>query len=387
MAVIIMTNANIHTLCNFVLVIFVILIYNVKATFTEDPIRRSSCVTSGGHCETLFQCMFSMGISAGSCGGFLSVCCVKPVTINRWLHDNRINDGLNEGYKQQQVHREPAVINDPKCGIRPTANRRVIDGTDAGFGTFPWQALIRIGKAKCGGVLINRQHVVTAGHCIKNKNIADLSVTLGEYNIAESYDAQERYPSETYKVAAMVVHPGFKFSPAADRFDVAVLQLSSPVSYMSHIAPICLPQVGRDPEPGTIAYAAGWGAIIPDDQLGPLAFLIPKEQKRPKVLQVVDVPLIENHECEVWHERAGITVQLYPEMMCAGYRDGGKDSCKGDSGGPLMVRQRDGRFVLVGLVSAGFSCGKPGQPGIYHRISATADWISYQANGGLDRLG
>ena len=71
-------------------------------------------VTSGGHCETLFQCMFSMGISAGSCGGFLSVCCVKPVTINRWLHDNRINDGLNEGYKQQQVHREPAVINDPK---------------------------------------------------------------------------------------------------------------------------------------------------------------------------------------------------------------------------------------------------------------------------------
>ena len=140
-------------------------------------------------------------------------------------------------------------------------------------------------------------------------------------------------------------------------------------------------------QPGTIAYAAGWGAIIPDDQLGPLAFLIPKEQKRPKVLQVVDVPLIENGECEVWHQRAGITVQLYPEMMCAGYRDGGKDSCKGDSGGPLMVRQRDGRFVLVGLVSAGFSCGKPGQPGIYHRISATADWISFQANGGLDRRG
>ena len=56
-----------------------------------------------------------------------------------------------------------------------------------------------------------------------------------------------------------------------------------------------------------MAYAAGWGAIIPDDQLGPLAFLIPKEQKRPKVLQVVDVPLIENGECEVWHERAGIT--------------------------------------------------------------------------------
>ena len=93
--------------------------------------------------------MFSMGISAGSCGGFLSVCCVKPVTINRWLHDNRLNDGFNEDYKaQRDRHREPGVINDPKCGVRPSANRRVIDGTDAGFGTFPWQALIRIGKAK-----------------------------------------------------------------------------------------------------------------------------------------------------------------------------------------------------------------------------------------------
>ena len=102
-------------------------------------------------------------------------------------------------------------------------------------------------------------------------------------------------------------------------------------------------------------------------------------------------------------------------MVCAGYRLGGKDSCKGDSGGPLMVinfnqidiyiyiyinfiiiiyfchltfqylnfqvQQADGRWVLIGLVSAGFSCGKPGQPGIYHRISATSDWISFYING------
>ena len=57
------------------------------------------------------------------------------------------------------------------------------------------------------------------------------------------------------------------------------------------------------------------------------------------------------------------------------------------SGDGLLTSGHVTRFVLVGLVSAGFSCGKPGQPGIYHRISATADWISYQANGGLDRLG
>ena len=45
----------------------------------------------------------------------------------------------------------------------------------------------------------------------------------------------------------------------------------------------------------------------------------------------------------------------------------------------FQVQQADGRWVLIGLVSAGFSCGKPGQPGIYHRISATSDWITKQA--------
>ena len=60
-----------------------------------------------------------------------------------------MNDGHNEGF---HAHRDrdpgPSVLNDPKCGVRPASNRRVIDGSDAGFGTFPWQALIRIGKAK-----------------------------------------------------------------------------------------------------------------------------------------------------------------------------------------------------------------------------------------------
>ena len=146
------------------------------------------------------------------------------------------------------------VVNDPVCGRPPNANRRVLDGEPAGFGSFPWQALIRVGKGKCGGVLVNRRHVVTAGHCVKNKLLNSISVTLGEYHLKSS---REPLPSQTYRVIFATVHPKFQFSPAADRYDVAVLRLDRPVRYAPHIAPICLPEIGRDPSPGTQAYDAG----------------------------------------------------------------------------------------------------------------------------------
>ncbi|XP_065577344.1 CLIP domain-containing serine protease HP8-like isoform X1 [Artemia franciscana] len=46
----------------------------------------------------------------------------------------------------------------------------------------------------------------------------------------------------------------------ADRYDVAVLTLSRPVSYQPHISPICLPDKGDDFE-GDYVWAAGWGVM------------------------------------------------------------------------------------------------------------------------------
>ncbi|XP_013164213.1 PREDICTED: serine protease 33-like, partial [Papilio xuthus] len=98
---------------------------------------------------------------------------------------------------------------------------------------------------------------------------------------------------------------------------------------MPHIAPICLPERGSD-FLGQYGWAAGWGALSPGSRL------------RPRTLQAVDVPVLDNRVCERWHRANGINVVIYPEMLCAGYRGGGKDSCQGDSGGPLML-ERAGR--------------------------------------------
>ena len=108
-----------------------------------------------------------------------------------------------------------------------------------------------------------------------------------------------------------------------------MLTLSRPVTYAPHIAPICLPEAGRDPEPGTTAYVAGWGALIPDDGTGPLIqFLVP-EIKRPSVLQVVNVPVLENERCEAWHHNQGIKVKFNQEIYknCNSFGKNGKKFC------------------------------------------------------------
>ncbi len=64
-------------------------------------------------------------------------------------------------------------------------------------------------------------------------------------------------------------------------------------------------------------------------------------------------------------------------MVCAGYKNGGKDSCLGDDGGPLFASQ-SGLYTLHGLVSFGIGCARPGLPGIYARVDNYLPWIQSQ---------
>ncbi|XP_046735036.1 serine proteinase stubble-like [Diprion similis] len=303
--------------------------------------------------------IFRDDYSRGTPGGTSS----SPFSSNQ-LQDLDDTFRVSDQRKQISFNEYPRL--DIECGIsvsKQTAQRRIVGGDEAGFGSFPWQAYIRIGSSRCGGTLVNRFHVVTAGHCVAKASARQVQVTLGDYVVNS---AAEPLPAYTFGVRDIRVHPYFKFTPQADRFDVAVLRLDRPVHYMPHIAPICLPDKNED-FLGQYGWAAGWGALQAGSRL------------RPKTLQAVDVPVIDNRVCERWHRSNGINVVIYDEMMCAGYSSGGKDSCQGDSGGPLML-EKTGRWYLIGIVSAGYSCAQPGQPGIYHRVAKTVDWITYIMN-------
>ena len=96
----------------------------------------------------------------------------------------------------------------------------------------------------------------------------------------------------------------------------------------------------------------------------------------PKVLQVVKLPIMSNEKCRQMYMKAGFEKRIPPTALCAGYAEGGKDSCEGDSGGPLMVwSQPRAAWVLAGIVSNGIRCAEPNLPGVYVRITEYLDWI------------
>mmetsp|Transcript_27241 Transcript_27241/g.40992 ORF Transcript_27241/g.40992 Transcript_27241/m.40992 type:complete len:763 (+) Transcript_27241:116-2404(+) len=96
-----------------------------------------------------------------------------------------------------------------------------------------------------------------------------------------------------------------------------------------------------------------------------------------EVLRRASLQVMTNYKCGDMYEKIFSGSPITDRMLCA-YSDNGRDACKGDSGGPLIVehpkyRNKD---LAVGLVSWGEECGNVNYPGVYSRISNVHDWIT-----------
>lgn len=101
---------------------------------------------------------------------------------------------------------------------------------------------------------------------------------------------------------------------------------------------------------------------------------------QPSELHQVDIPSIPNWDCNrmmAFPRTRRLKYGVLPSQLCAGELTGGKDTCEGDSGGPLHVASEDPKcsFDVVGITSIGGICGTARKPGLYTRVSYYREWI------------
>jgi hypothetical protein len=192
----------------------------------------------------------------------------------------------------------------------------------------------------CTGTLIAPNVVVTAGHCT-----GVTRVFLG------GADVTQPDTGETIAVAGNYEH---------DEADLRVLVLDQNASVTPR-------HVARDPEvpaKGDVSVRlVGFGTI---DLGGRVGYGLKRE---------VDVPLT-SVDCNSFGDPEKYGCRRGTELV-AGHRGLNRDSCRGDSGGPLYVLTRDGDYALLGATSRGVA-GAPnvcGDGGIYVRVDRLLDWI------------
>ncbi|KFM63809.1 Serine proteinase stubble, partial [Stegodyphus mimosarum] len=237
---------------------------------------------------------------------------------------------------------------------------RIVGGGNSYFGEWPWVVSLRQWKKntflhKCGAALLNEFWAITAAHCVENVPLTDILLRLGEYDISHE---NEPLPYVERRVQIVASHP--KFDRRTFEYDLALLRFYEPVTFQKNILPICVPS-SNNSYVGKYATVTGWGRLREE---GPL----------PDVIQEVSLPVITNKLCESMYQDAGFVEDIPDIFICAGYADGGKDSCEGDSGGPMVIQEDDGRWVLAGVISWGIGCALPNQPGVYTRITKFSEW-------------
>ncbi|XP_045854206.1 serine protease 48 [Meles meles] len=240
------------------------------------------------------------------------------------------------------------------CG-RPVYSGRIVGGQDAVAGHWPWQVSVHLGENHvCGGSLVSDRWILTAAHCLKTLS---WGTWLGFIQLDQTSQ------SVNHRVFKIITHPQTQHTTA----DIALLKLVSRVTFTSSILPICLPRITKQLTIPASCWVTGWGNVKDDE-----------DRDSPSILQEAEVPVFDRKACEQLYNPIG---SMLPESMpviqddeiCAGDTAKMKDSCKGDSGGPLSCHI-NGVWTQIGLVSWGLGCAKS-LPGVYASMIYYQKWI------------
>ncbi|XP_039254872.2 MAM and LDL-receptor class A domain-containing protein 1-like [Styela clava] len=234
--------------------------------------------------------------------------------------------------------------------------KKIIGGVQTSQYNYPWQVAYYVTESTtkshyfCGATLIDRYWVITAAHC---PHLGDVhNIVIGDFDLYTDEGTEQEII-----VDAIFLHEKYKFSEDLVG-DIALIKLRYPARSSKSVQPACLLKPEETPfKTGEVCVTTGWGRV---------------EANKPGIeryLRQVEMPIISNKQCQAtfWS-----IYTIHNSYVCAGGTGG--NSCRGDSGGPLLCK-RDDKFYLVGITSWGDTRCKTNIPGVYTRVQSYNKWM------------
>ncbi|XP_067434480.1 suppressor of tumorigenicity 14 protein homolog isoform X1 [Thunnus thynnus] len=250
------------------------------------------------------------------------------------------------------------------CGTRPRKRTKIVGGSDAGAGSWPWQVSLQMDRYGhvCGATLVSNRWLISAAHCFQDSDAIKYSDTRAwRAHMGMRVMTTGNNGAATRPIRRILLHP--QYDQFTSDYDIALLELSAPVFFNDLVQPVCVPASSHTFTTGTSCYVTGWGVLMEDGELA-------------SRLQEASVKIINRNTCNKLYDDA-----VTPRMLCAGNLQGGVDACQGDSGGPLVCLERSRRWFLAGIVSWGEGCARQNRPGVYTQVVKFTDWIHQQTKG------
>jgi len=279
-----------------------------------------------------------------SCSSWGYVCCKRGGVVQPPTQPPTSGTTIDTG----------TVVTDGSCGktIYGTRNgvatSRIVGGREAKKGEFPWQVQVQYrGGPNCGAVLISDQWILSAAHCFKDRSTTNYKFIVGRHK-KYSNDGTD----QVFTASHILVHESYK----GNDNDIVMIKINGRVKLNNYARTACLPSNGESFDGQRNCWVSGWGTL----SFG---------GSGPRTLNAVSVPIVPLSTCKKAYWGVGAF------NICGGFAQGGKDSCQGDSGGPYVCKKPGQNWKVVGIVSYGDGCAKPGKYGVYSNVAYFYSWI------------